>query len=127
MSTSLTQPFSILASCVRQFELSGKPCIGALLKPKFLQAIGGGVTERTLGFSRFGEFLRAAQTAGFVRVADHPGGDLEVSLPASPPNVQQLSLVEIPLEQSKEPESLASSITAKKSGRASATRPLAGF
>jgi hypothetical protein len=79
---TLPHPFTILASVVRDFCSSGRRALGATLKPELYRRYR--VTEYQLGFARFGDFLRAAERAGFVQVIPTPGGDLEVW----PPNVQ---------------------------------------
>ncbi len=78
----LANPFTLLASTVRDFCSSGRRALGATLKPELYRRYG--LTEYHLGFLKFGDFLRAAGKAGFVQVISTPGGDLEVW----PPNVQ---------------------------------------
>jgi hypothetical protein len=79
---ALPHPFTLLASTVRDFCSSGRRALGATLKPELYRRYG--LIEYQLGFMKFGDFLRAAERAGFVQVISTPGGDLEVW----PPNVQ---------------------------------------
>jgi hypothetical protein len=78
---ALPHPFTLLASMVREFCSSGRRALGATLKPELYRRYG--LSEYQLGFMKFGDFLRAAERAGFVQVISTPGGDLEVW----PPNV----------------------------------------
>jgi hypothetical protein len=73
---ALPNPFNLLASMVRDFCSSGRRALGATLKPELYRRYG--LTEHQLGFMKFGDFLRAAERAGFVQVIPTPGGDLEV-------------------------------------------------
>ncbi len=79
---ALPHPFNLLASMVLDFCSSGRRALGATLKPELYRRYG--LTENQLGFLKFGDFLRAAERAGFVQVVSTPGGDLEVW----PPNAQ---------------------------------------
>ena len=73
---ALQSPFSLLASTVRDLSSGGRPALGARLKPELYRRYG--ITEQQLGFLKFGDFLRAAERAGFVQLRRTPGGDLEV-------------------------------------------------
>jgi hypothetical protein len=78
--------YDALVSVVRDFELRGQPCYGALLKPQFLRRTGFTGRDSNVGFPRFGEFLRSAEAAGFIRITTRPKQDLQVSLPGSEPS-----------------------------------------
>lgn len=73
-------PFHLLAITVRDLRSFGRRALGATLKPELFRRYG--ITEQQLGFGKFGDFLQAAQRAGFVQLSYTPGGDLEV-LPAA--------------------------------------------
>lgn len=75
-SDALQNPFYLLATTVRDLCAGGRRALGATLKPELFRRYR--ITEQQLGFERFGDFLRAAQQAGFVRLGYTPGGDLEV-------------------------------------------------
>jgi hypothetical protein len=68
--------FQLLASTVRDFYASSRPCVGATLKPALYRR--GNFNEQSLGFRKFGDFLRAAEAAGYVHLAPTPGGDIGV-------------------------------------------------
>ncbi|MGB6945812.1 MAG: hypothetical protein WBE37_25665 [Bryobacteraceae bacterium] len=80
-SDVFTNAFQVLASVVRDFHINGRQCLGATLKPRLYQQ---GLNEKLLGFNRFGDFLRAAEVAGYVRLCPTPGGDIGVSPGSSP-------------------------------------------
>lgn len=71
--------FQLLASTVRDFYSNRRPCLGATLKPALYNR--GSFTEQLLGFRKFGDFLRAAEAAGYVQLSPTPSGDIRV-LPA---------------------------------------------
>jgi hypothetical protein len=71
-----TNAFQLLASTVREFHINGRACLGATLKPRLYQQH---FDERLLGFRKFGDFLRAAEAAGYVRLSATPGGDIAIS------------------------------------------------
>jgi hypothetical protein len=73
---ALQTPFYLLASTVRELCAGGRRALGATLKPELFRRYR--ITEQQLGFEKFGDFLRAAQLAGFVQLRFTPGGDLEV-------------------------------------------------
>ena len=71
--------FQLLASTVNDFHLRARPCLGATLKPKLYSR---GFDEKSIGFRKFGDFLRAAEAAGYVKLGKTSGGDIEI-LPTS--------------------------------------------
>jgi len=71
-----TNAFQLLATTVREFHINGRPCLGATLKPRLYQQH---FDEKLLGFRKFGEFLRAAEAAGYVKLNLTPGGDISIS------------------------------------------------
>jgi hypothetical protein len=73
---ALTTPFSLLSSTVRDLCSGGRRALGATLKPELFRRYR--LTEQQLGFLKFGDFLRAAERAGFVQLHSTPGGDVEV-------------------------------------------------
>jgi hypothetical protein len=86
---ALQNPFYLLAITVRDLCAGGRRALGAILKPELFRRYR--ITEQQLGFERFGDFLRAAQRAGFVQLSFTPGGDLEVwptASSVSPVNTQ---------------------------------------
>lgn len=84
---ALSNAFNLLASVVRDFCSRGRRALGAALKPELFRRYG--LTEYQLGFPKFGDFLRAAERAGFVRMVSTPGGDLEVWPPNAEPQPNQ--------------------------------------
>jgi hypothetical protein len=78
---ALQNPFYFLALTVRDLCAGGRRALGAVLKPELFRRYR--ITEQQLGFGKFGDFLRAAQRAGFVELSFTPGGDLEVRPTAS--------------------------------------------
>ena len=74
-----TPAFQLLATTVRDFHFQGRPCLGATLKPKLYSH---SFDEKSLGFRKFGDFLRAAEAGGFVRLTKTSGGDIAI-FPAS--------------------------------------------
>jgi len=92
---AVSHPFTLLASTVLDFCSSGRRALGATLKPELYRRYG--LTEYHLGFVKFGDFLRAAERAGFVQVIPTPGGDLEVFPPnVRPQPTQQRMFLEAP-------------------------------
>ncbi len=92
---ALPHPFNLLASMVLDFCSRGRRALGATLKPELYRRYG--LTENQLGFLKFGDFLRAAERAGFVQVVSTPGGDLEVWPPnAQPQPTQQRIFLDTP-------------------------------
>jgi hypothetical protein len=84
---AFTTAFQLLVATVRDFHSQGRPCLGATLKPALYTR--GNFTELVLGFRRFGDFLRAAQTAGYVQLRPTAGGDISVwptSVPVEQPS-----------------------------------------
>lgn len=78
----LTEAFRTIASIVREFETQGRVCRGATLKPEYLRRVPL-LAERALGFRKFGDLLRAAANAGYIRLTARTGVDLEATLPAA--------------------------------------------
>lgn len=78
---ALVNAYQLLASTVREFSSNGRPGLGATLKPALYSR--GRFSEQFLGFRKFGDFLRAAETAGYVQLRPTPGGDIEVLLPGT--------------------------------------------
>lgn len=76
MNDALSNAFQLLTSTVRDFYANGRPCLGAALKPILYRRAN--FNEQWLGFSKFGDFLRAAQAAGHVQLSPTPGGDIGV-------------------------------------------------
>jgi hypothetical protein len=92
---TLSDPFTLLAAVVRDYHLNGRRALGATLKPDLYRRFR--LTEQQLGYAKFGDFLRAAERAGFVSVVMTLGGDLEVFPPsASVPPAQQKMFVDAP-------------------------------
>jgi hypothetical protein len=52
--------------------------LGATLKIELRRRTYNSFSEQQLGFARFGDFLKAAETSGYVQLRSTPGGDLEV-------------------------------------------------
>jgi hypothetical protein len=75
---ALSNAFQLLSSIVRDFYANGRPCLGAGLKPILYKRANFNFNEQWLGFSKFGDFLRAAQAAGHVQLSPTPGGDIGV-------------------------------------------------
>src|SRR5579863_8630154 len=74
----LSEAFRLLDSTVRSICISGGRCLGARLKPELRRRSRLAFSEQLLGFAKFGDFLRAAERAGVIRLAWTLGGDLEV-------------------------------------------------
>lgn len=74
----LNSYFRVLRSTVDELRSRGYRTVGAVLKPQMRRRTGNNFSEHQLGFLKFGDFLRAAERAGFVFIANTPGGDLEV-------------------------------------------------
>ena len=72
---ALFNAYQILASAARDLRAGGRRPLGATLKPKLYWR---GIAEFQLGFLKFGDFLRAAEAAGFVSLSRSEGGDIEV-------------------------------------------------
>ena len=70
-----TPAFQLLASTVNDFCLRARPCLGATLKPKLHSH---GLDEKSIGFRKFGDFLRAAEAAGYVKLGKTSGGDIAI-------------------------------------------------
>ena len=83
-SDVLTNAFQVLASIVREAYSIGRPCMGAGLKLRLRHGSFNSFDERRLGFFKFGDFLRAAERAGFVQLRSTPGGDIAVFPPGIP-------------------------------------------
>jgi hypothetical protein len=98
-TTNLTPAFALLASTVNDFHLCGRPCLGAALKPK-LRSLG--FDEKSVGFIKFGDFLRTAEKAGYVRLANTEGGDIAIFSASVQAPVMQAPLL-APLVQSSTP------------------------
>ncbi len=79
---TLSQAFAFLQATVREYHVQGRRCIGANLKVELSRRAGNPFFLQGLGFSKFGDFIRAAERAGYVAVTQSPGGDLEISLPS---------------------------------------------
>jgi hypothetical protein len=71
--------FNQLLAAVRELNDRRGQCLGAPLKIELKRRSYGTFNEAKLGFPRFGDFLRAAETAGYIRVQPTPGGDLLVT------------------------------------------------
>jgi hypothetical protein len=83
-TNNLEPAFQLLANTVNEFCLRGRPCLGATLKPKLYTR---GFDEKFFQFKKFGDFLRAAEAAGYVKLAKTSGGDIAISpaaVPAAP-------------------------------------------
>ena len=78
---ALKPAFDLLASTASEFFRQGRPCLGATLKPKLYNR---GFDEKAFHFNKFGDFLRAAERAGHVRLTKTSGGDIAI-FPASTP------------------------------------------
>ena len=70
-----TPAFQLLASTANDFHLRARPCLGATLKPKLYSH---GFDEKSIGFRKFGDFLRAAEAAGYVKLGKTSGGDIAI-------------------------------------------------
>jgi hypothetical protein len=80
-----TNAFQLLASTVREFHINGRACLGATLKPRLYQQQ---FDEKSLGFKKFGDFLRAAQAGGYVKLTNTIGGDIAISPGSSSWNLE---------------------------------------
>ncbi len=78
---ALYHAFQLLTSTVRDFHSTGRTCLGATLKPQMRRRSFDTFSEQQLGFPNFGDFLRAAQSAGLIQLGYTPGGDLWITLP----------------------------------------------
>jgi hypothetical protein len=75
---AISNAFRTLVQIVNDFQLNGKVCLGATLKPKLRER---GIDENALGYQKFGEFLRAAEAAGHVTLTRSLAGvDIAISL-----------------------------------------------
>jgi hypothetical protein len=99
---ALSNAFHLLALTVNEFQSISRPCLGATLKPRLFAK---GFNDRLLGFSKFGDFLRAAEGAGVVKLSTTPGGDIQIGLPSpdkpqntSPPPTQPSALRAQPVQ-----------------------------
>ena len=83
---ALDNAFQLLTATVREFEATSRPCLGATLRPKLFSR---GFNDKLFGFNKFGDFLRAAQTAGHVDLRTTPGGDIQITrrISGNPRNV----------------------------------------
>jgi hypothetical protein len=57
----LETSFQLLSSTVRDFYSSGRPALGATLKPELYRRSAFQFSELQLGFPRFGDFLKQPQ------------------------------------------------------------------
>jgi hypothetical protein len=95
MNDALTTAFQLLASVVQNFATSGRVCLGATLKP--ILYTQGRFSEQLLGFQKFGDFLRAAQAAGYVSLTPTPGGDIRISPSGNPVTAGTQIPTQVPL------------------------------
>jgi hypothetical protein len=106
----LTPAFELLSSTVNDFFLRARPCLGAALKPRLYDR---GFSERAFHFNKFGDFLRAAERAGYVKLSKTSGGDIAVlpaSISAAPaPTLQPTVLVPVAPESTIGSSSLVAS------------------
>ncbi|MGA9042431.1 MAG: hypothetical protein WB421_18005 [Terriglobales bacterium] len=96
---ALDSSFRVLASIVQDLHLRGRKSMGATLKPELFRRCG--LSERQLGFLKFGDLLRAAESSGFIQLRPTPGGDLEVwpaglAIPALAPCTASIALPTVP-------------------------------
>ena len=75
-NSNITDAFQLLASVVREFHSISRPSLGATIKPAVCTR--GNFNELTFGFRKFGDFLRAAEAAGYVQLRPTAGGDISV-------------------------------------------------
>src|ERR1035441_4766829 len=73
---AVTNAYQLLSHIVREFYSGGRPCLGATLKPELYRRAN--FSELQLGFARFGDFLRAANAAGYIQLSPTLGGDIAV-------------------------------------------------
>jgi hypothetical protein len=78
VNDALFPSFNLLASVVRDLHASSRSRFGATVKIALRRRTFGSFSERQLGFAKFGDFLRSAESAGFVRLTQTAGGDIEV-------------------------------------------------
>jgi hypothetical protein len=76
--------FQILSSATLQYYTSRRRCLGAGLKLTLQRT--SNFNEHQIGFTKFGDFLRAAERAGIIQLFKTPGGDLEVLPPGARPS-----------------------------------------
>src|ERR1700690_2020579 len=76
-NNNLKPAFELLTNTVNDFYLRGRPCLGATLKPKLYEH---GFDEKLFDFKKFGDFLRAAENAGYVRLTKTSGGDIAIAV-----------------------------------------------
>jgi hypothetical protein len=87
--------FGLLAATVRDLCTDRGRALGATLKPELYRRYR--LTSDQYGFFKFGDFLRAAEAAGFIRLNASPGGDLEVwPIETAPPQQGALFRVAAP-------------------------------
>jgi hypothetical protein len=109
-SASLRPAFELLANTVSDFYLRGRPCLGATLKPKLYER---GFNEKAFDFNKFGEFIHAAESAGYVKLSKTSGGDIAISptsSPATPVQAIQPALPFMPDPTTVSPSVLSSNI-----------------
>jgi hypothetical protein len=70
--------FNQLWSAARDLQAKTGRCLGANLKLELRRRSSWAFNEQQLGFPRFGDFLRAAQMGGYIRLQPTPGGDLQI-------------------------------------------------
>ena len=91
--------FSTARGYRKRFLSNARPCLGATLKPKLCNR---GFDEKSIGFRKFGDFLRAAEASGYVKLSKTIGGDIAIvpattaGVPPSPPAVLAPSLSKTP-------------------------------
>jgi hypothetical protein len=76
LNDSLSESFRLLDVSVRDLCSYGRRCLDAKLKPELRRRYN--FSELQLGFAKFGDFLRAAERAGVIKMAYTVGGDLEI-------------------------------------------------
>jgi hypothetical protein len=108
---ALSHAFQLLCDVVRDSQSSGRICLGASLKLELQRRTRRGFNEQYFGFQRFGDFLRAAQSAGFIQLIGTPGGDLEIRLARTPFSlsldmVSEIASVPRPMATSVRPNSI---------------------
>jgi hypothetical protein len=109
-NNTLQPAFELLSSIVNEFHVRGRPCLGATLKPKLCER---GFDERAFDFKNFGGFLRAAESAGYVKLSKTSGGDIAVSPTSSsigPAQSAQPSLPFMPTATTVSPVALSSNV-----------------
>ncbi len=83
------EAFAVLRQTVDEFFGNGRRALGAAVKPELVRKTFGGFSESALGFSSFGDFVRAAQAQGIVDVhSSRMTPDLELLPPGEQPQPQ---------------------------------------